>query len=293
MISIGHNLSHAIDVLSHFPSFPFLPVLHSTDIRKPVTQKKTALIERPTGSNTHTPTTTSDTEPRAPDYTEPLSEDEDENEGGQEDDDDSDPEQRHGKSGDPMRIAATNELNVAGLPQEAYAQAKDARAFREKQISESQLRVPEANAASSSGSREPNGKTASASLDVHKLTPKNLKKLLAQKYEEEESTKKKVGLGDDDESDNEGDSADRPSSATARGSSSSKGKKKQSQGAPSSGNEGFSSTEFVKSFTYSGKRIAVPVRVEPKVNFALERTLLAWVEFSVLLSAIGVGLVSI
>ncbi|KAF7845692.1 hypothetical protein BT93_L1199 [Corymbia citriodora subsp. variegata] len=50
------------------------------------------------------------------------------------------------------------------------------------------------------------------------------------------------------------------------------------------------STEYVNNFSYAGKRIAVPIRVEPKVNFALERTLLAWVEFSVIIAAIGVGL---
>merc|ERR1711939_818099 len=129
--------------------------------------------------------------------------------------------------------------------------------------------------ASTSGQKQGQKSNGASGLDVHKLTPKNLKKLLAQKYEEEESSKKKVGLADKDED----DSAGGPSSS-----------KQQGQGQQDAASADVFNTQFVKSFTYSGKRIAVPVRVEPKVNFALERTLLAWVEFSVLLSAIGVGL---
>ncbi|BFZ65085.1 vacuolar transporter chaperone [Saitoella coloradoensis] len=41
-----------------------------------------------------------------------------------------------------------------------------------------------------------------------------------------------------------------------------------------------------------GKKIAVPVRVEPKVQFALERTFLSWMEFSILLGAIAAGLLN-
>ena len=41
-----------------------------------------------------------------------------------------------------------------------------------------------------------------------------------------------------------------------------------------------------------GKRIAVPVRIEPKVYFANERTFLAWLEFSILLGAIAAGLLN-
>lgn len=41
-----------------------------------------------------------------------------------------------------------------------------------------------------------------------------------------------------------------------------------------------------------GKRICVPVRVEPKVYFANERTFLAWIEISILLGAIAGGLLN-
>lgn len=41
-----------------------------------------------------------------------------------------------------------------------------------------------------------------------------------------------------------------------------------------------------------GKRIALPVRVEPKVFFANERTFLAWLHFAVILGSIAVGLLN-
>ncbi|RIA98427.1 VTC domain-containing protein [Glomus cerebriforme] len=44
--------------------------------------------------------------------------------------------------------------------------------------------------------------------------------------------------------------------------------------------------------TYNGKRIAVPVRIEPKVFFANERTFLSWLNFTVLVGTIAVGLLN-
>ncbi|RUS32316.1 VTC domain-containing protein [Jimgerdemannia flammicorona] len=41
-----------------------------------------------------------------------------------------------------------------------------------------------------------------------------------------------------------------------------------------------------------GKRIALPVRVEPKVFFANERTFLSWLQFSVILGGLAVGLLN-
>ena len=40
------------------------------------------------------------------------------------------------------------------------------------------------------------------------------------------------------------------------------------------------------------KKIALPVRVEPKVFFANERTFLSWMNFSVLLGTLAVGLLN-
>lgn len=42
----------------------------------------------------------------------------------------------------------------------------------------------------------------------------------------------------------------------------------------------------------AGKRIALPVRVEPKVFFANERTFLSWLNFTVTLSALAAGLLN-
>jgi len=42
----------------------------------------------------------------------------------------------------------------------------------------------------------------------------------------------------------------------------------------------------------AGKRIALPVRVEPKVAFANERTFLSWLHFTVILGGLAVGLLN-
>lgn len=42
----------------------------------------------------------------------------------------------------------------------------------------------------------------------------------------------------------------------------------------------------------NGKRIALPVRVEPKVFFANERTFLSWLNFTVILGGLAVGLLN-
>lgn len=44
--------------------------------------------------------------------------------------------------------------------------------------------------------------------------------------------------------------------------------------------------------TYHGKKIAIPVRVEPKVFFANERTFLSWLNFSVVLGGFAIGLLN-
>lgn len=50
----------------------------------------------------------------------------------------------------------------------------------------------------------------------------------------------------------------------------------------------------VSSLTNSdlGKRIALPTRVEPKVFFANERTFLSWLNFTVILGGLAVGLLN-
>lgn len=41
-----------------------------------------------------------------------------------------------------------------------------------------------------------------------------------------------------------------------------------------------------------GKRIALPTRVEPKVFFANERTFLSWLNFTIILGGLAVGLLN-
>lgn len=44
--------------------------------------------------------------------------------------------------------------------------------------------------------------------------------------------------------------------------------------------------------TAPGKRIALPTRVEPKVFFANERTFLSWLNFTVILGSLAIGLLN-
>lgn len=44
--------------------------------------------------------------------------------------------------------------------------------------------------------------------------------------------------------------------------------------------------------TPPGKRIALPTRVEPKVFFANERTFLSWLNFTVILGALAIGMLN-
>ena len=43
---------------------------------------------------------------------------------------------------------------------------------------------------------------------------------------------------------------------------------------------------------HPGKRIALPTRVEPKVFFANERTFLSWLNFTVILGGLAIGLLN-
>ncbi|KAI0473006.1 hypothetical protein GGR56DRAFT_677044 [Xylariaceae sp. FL0804] len=44
--------------------------------------------------------------------------------------------------------------------------------------------------------------------------------------------------------------------------------------------------------TSQGKRIALPTRVEPKVFFANERTFLSWLNFTVIVGALAIGMLN-
>lgn len=235
---------------------PFWLPQMETDIRKPVSAKKAALIERPAQSASHTPTTTSDTDVPVPGYTEPLSEDEDDGVHHDDDDEDEDddsgagsPSARQGRRGDPMSRIANDEAGAAGLPAEAQSALEDAKAHRERMRAQHESSKQSLDPSSAAGASS--GALQSAKNGLAELTPKNLKKMLAQKYEQEEQQ-------------------GRAGESSRNGASGGPPKQDQGPGAPVDAQN----TEYVDGFTYSGKRIAVPIRVEPKVNFALERTLL-------------------
>ncbi|GJJ08377.1 hypothetical protein Clacol_002591 [Clathrus columnatus] len=58
--------------------------------------------------------------------------------------------------------------------------------------------------------------------------------------------------------------------------------------APGQSSNGRTEVEYVREWrAQDGKRIAVPVRIEPKVYFAAERTFLRWLQFSVVIGSIA------
>ncbi|KAJ1912225.1 GTPase regulator Nrf1 [Coemansia sp. S16] len=54
----------------------------------------------------------------------------------------------------------------------------------------------------------------------------------------------------------------------------------------------YGSVPFTARHDQPGKRIAVPVRVEPKVFFANERTFLSWLNFAIVLGSLALGLLN-
>ncbi|GAA6062235.1 hypothetical protein JCM10212_000814 [Sporobolomyces blumeae] len=170
------------------------------------------------------------------------------------------------EDGDRLVATTIDEAAWAQLPPEAAAEAK---AHREElvkalQASESQITTRDdnghGNGVESGANRSQ--KAAAAKEIFPKLTPANLVKLLESRYDR-----------------------DRDGALNETG--------PRSDGNPSGFSIRQGRTEYVSSFrAQEGKRIAIPVRVEPKVFYANERTTLAWIEFSVVVSAIGIGILS-
>lgn len=111
-----------------------------------------------------------------------------------------------------------------------------------------------------------------------KLAPSNIKDFFRGKYSRDEPASAQGDGGEQDEEDErvrralEGRDEEEP-----RGSGS----------GPPPG------VEYVTNFRApAGTKVSIPVRVEPKVYFANERTFLKWLEFSVFLSALAVGLLN-
>ncbi|PWN34259.1 putative VTC4-vacuolar transporter chaperone [Meira miltonrushii] len=100
-----------------------------------------------------------------------------------------------------------------------------------------------------------------------KLTPNNIKRLWRAKYSRDAD-----GEDGDDEDDQDG----APSTART---------------VPARDEE--ENREYVNSFHAApGKKVSVPIRIEPKVYFAAERTFLKWLEMSIFISALAVGMIN-
>ncbi|EGG03659.1 uncharacterized protein MELLADRAFT_49481 [Melampsora larici-populina 98AG31] len=210
-------------------------------------------------------------------YTEPLSEDEDGAESGEE---------------RLQQIANhTEESRWAGLPPDAVAEAKAAREKnRSSDPQPSSHAIPPIGATKPSPSEAVDTISMDAETGSHqisslvepaylaKLTPGNLRKMLkvkAKKLRSRNAVESGSQENHADASDAESDLAD-------------EGPKVVGATAPRE-----SGVEWIRHFQAPrGKRVAVPVRVEPKVYFATERTFLTWLEFSTLLGAIAVTLMS-
>jgi uncharacterized membrane protein YidH (DUF202 family) len=101
-----------------------------------------------------------------------------------------------------------------------------------------------------------------------KLTPKNIKRLWRAKYSRD--------ADEDEDGDDEDDQHGAPSTSRA---------------APARDEE--ETREYLNSFhAPGGKKVSVPIRIEPKVYFAAERTFLKWLEMSVFISALAVGMIN-
>lgn len=265
-------------------------------ILKPQTaSSKAAIISRPVAhSNTQSATvsSTSTPAPKTPDegrsglpsYTEPLSDDED--------DGDDTPE-----DGQPRALGKDESL-IAGMPADMAKEVEEAKALREKEGREHNVNDPRIGDHLAS--------TQAQQQQFAKLTPQNLERLLKAKYANEHQ--KAAANGSDDVA------AEDPDTGAPAD--------------PSASNVTLKRTEYVNSFRApKGKLVSVPIRIEPKVYFAngqsirldkidkianmrfeSERTFLvslpmrylngaddtsqSWVEFAVLLSAIGIGLMN-
>jgi hypothetical protein len=225
---------------------PFWLPQMDQDIRKPVSARSKVLIERPhsaphssNSANTSTPHSPAIS---APSYHEPVSEGEDDEEY-------------------LVSVADRNEADALRLPPHAAAQAREAREFREQRIRDEAAARVNGHAESPAG---PSTEVAAASApakskakydpslridplmssdrfdkNVSLLDEQSLKKL----NEEQSKQQRHADDSEDEAEEEEEEDGDR--------------------------------VVYVDSFRAPpGKRIAIPVRVEPKVVFAAERTFL-------------------
>ncbi|EKC97695.1 vacuole fusion, non-autophagic-related protein [Trichosporon asahii var. asahii CBS 8904] len=153
--------------------------------------------------------------------------------------------------------AEHDEDRLLRLPPEAQADAKAAREHRERKLREN-------GKADDSGFQRPTGKGQyDRALRVDPLTPSNRFDLNVSAVDAKLAQAERDTREDAEEAQLEADEDDDPAVTLTR--------------------------EFRAP---PGKRIAIPVRIEPKVIFAAERTFLKWMNFAVLLSMVSIALMN-
>lgn len=215
--------------------------INRTDIRKPATQKASISrpVAHPTSAASSNPTRSNSAEGFV-DYTEPLSDDE------EEDDEDN-----------RLKGTATNEADWVG--DLGHAEVEAAKAYRENHVREEAAKAAKRDDAGPSSSK---AGTTKVKEIFTKLTPANLTRLLNSKYDL-----------DRDRSLNSGTTT----RSTIDTSASSEGTRVEPLSDEQVNESGFALNpgriEYVSTFRAGpGKRIAIPVRIEPKVFYANERT---------------------
>ena len=254
-------LSNRVDLV------PFWLPQMDIDIRKPVSMN--LALDRPHHSSNSSDHTHSSG--RNPQY-EPVSEDEFEGDDGDE----------HMKS---QIASAQQEADNVGLS--AFdPRIKEIREQREKYLVEHRK---ESEGAHKDASKAPTKDKASTSRsDLH--VPMSRDDILAPSTVFDKNYVKKFGnnisrlLGSADQAGDENEADERAIRAL-------QGRDEEEPRGSGSGPP--KGVEYVTDFrTEPGKKVSVPIRVEPKVYFANERTFLKWLEFSVMVASSATGLLN-
>lgn len=244
---------------------PFWLPQMDTDIRKPDTGNVT--IDRPTTLHSNQGTDSTTTPDHVPSpaheravYTEPVSEGEDDE--------------------DMVGGIAVDEIGSARVP---LGEALEAIAWREKQFkqqeTEMDARVAQSRQAAGVSTQSDDEESARQSFFKKRRTPvpAPLERFsidpLAPASVFDQSLQKKLKKTAKTQSENDDEDDTRTVGASSRLAE--------------------TDPEYIRNFVASpGKRIAVPVRVEPKVFFAQERTFLKWLHFGVLIGTVATGLLN-
>ncbi|CAO1625960.1 unnamed protein product [Parajaminaea phylloscopi] len=282
---------------------PFWLPQMDTDIRKAPTRN--LQIERPTAHASDTPSRPSTPGTRSSDhapYHEPVSEDEfdgaddDEREHAAADEDH--PSVNLGMTAHDPRIKEIREQREANIRQrqsELEKQRAEQGPDTTANAASSLLATGQSGIAQAAGLSErqrrqrdahkkPAGRneilSTSTAFDKNyfsKLAPSNIRRLFRSKYSRDAA----LGDGDDDPDEDEHERIRQALMGRDE---------EEPRGSGSGPPPG---VEYVTSFRApAGTKVSIPVRVEPKVYFANERTFLKWLEFSVFLSALAVGLLN-